>query len=88
MPYIKKEQREKLARGEAPSDAGELYYKLTREVLDYLGRKGRSYGNFNEVMGVLGCVTQEIYRRFVTPYEEEKIKENGDVQIPTHLQAK
>jgi len=79
MPYIKKEQREKIKQGQKPQDVGELNYFLTTQVLDYLQRKGRSYATFNEIMGVLSCVTQEFYRRWALPYEDQKILENGDV---------
>lgn len=82
MPYIKKEQRERLARGEKPQDAGELNFTITTLLLDYLSRKGVSYAHFNEIMGVLGCVTEEFYRRWAVPYEDQKIQENGDVVIP------
>jgi hypothetical protein len=53
--------------------------------LDYLGRKGRNYANFNEIMGVLSCVAQEFYRRWAVPYEDQKIRENGDVALPPSL---
>ena len=38
-----------------------------------------SYFNYNRMMGVVACVQQELYRRLVVPYEDKKIKENGDV---------
>jgi len=38
-----------------------------------------SYYNYNRMMGVITCVQQEVYRRLVAPYEDKKIKENGDV---------
>lgn len=38
-----------------------------------------SYYNYNRMMGVVACVQQELYRRMVAPYEDKKIKENGDV---------
>lgn len=38
-----------------------------------------SYTKANELIGVLECVKQEFYRRKVVPYEEEKMKENGDI---------
>jgi len=79
MPYIKKEQRSRIQQGEKPQDAGELNYFITTQLLQYLERKGRSYATFNEIMGVLNCVTQEFYRRWTAPYEDLKIQENGDV---------
>lgn len=85
MPYIKPEQREflesLLATDVFPRDAGELNYTITRILLRYLKQKGESYQNFNEIMGVLNSVTQEFYRRWVAPYEDQKIAENGDVEF-------
>ena len=83
MPYIRQEQRNKLAKGEKPKDAGELNYSITKMLLEYLEAKGKSYATFNEIMGVMQCATQEFYRRWVAPYEDIKIKENGDVTPTT-----
>ena len=79
MPYIKTEQRQKLDKDPRPDDPGSLNYLLTRQLLSYLELKGKSYSTINEIMGVLNCVTQEFYRRWAAPYEDEKIRENGDV---------
>jgi hypothetical protein len=37
------------------------------------------YFNFNRAIGVLESIKLEFYRRAVAPYEDIKIKENGDV---------
>jgi hypothetical protein len=37
------------------------------------------YAEINEVVGVLECCKLELYRRLAAPYEDTKIKENGDV---------
>ena len=58
---------------------GELNYAITALVKDYLDDKGHSYTRYNEAIGVLECAKLELYRRLVSPYEDEKIKENGDV---------
>ena len=79
MPYIRQEQRERLGQGEPPQDPGELNYAITKLLLSYLGTKGKSYAVLNEIMGALNCATHEFYRRWAAPYEDEKIKENGDV---------
>jgi len=39
-----------------------------------------NYRRYNKAIGVLECIKMEFYRRMVGPYEEEKIRENGDVQ--------
>ena len=81
MPYIKKEQRQKIAKGQKPNDPSELNYKITTLLLQYLKDKGSSYASFNEILGVLNAVNQEFYRRWVAPYEDQKIQENGDISI-------
>lgn len=90
MPYIKQKDRdriiEKSVDGEsnkivmdAINKAGELNYAITELMIDYLNRKGLSYTNMNEVIGVLECAKMELYRRAAAPYEDQKIEENGDV---------
>lgn len=59
--------------------AGELNYAITEMMINYLNRKGISYTNMNEVIGVLECAKLELYRRMTAPYEDTKIEENGDV---------
>ncbi len=88
MPYIKPERRAALdayinTLGMGIGDAGELNYAITMLLHKYLGYTGVYYYTLNEVMGVLECVKQEFYRRVVVPYEEEKIKLNGDIDAPT-----
>jgi hypothetical protein len=79
MPYITREQRERLdILARQIKDAGELNYCLTRTILEYLGENPR-YQNYNDVIGVLECMKQEIYRRKIASYEDKKIIENGDV---------
>ena len=84
MPYIDPARREELDWLSSTGDVlartpGELNFILTQEVQTYLATHGKSYTTFNEVIGVLSCMIQEIYRRLVAPYEDEKIEENGDV---------
>ena len=57
---------------------GTLNYIITRLVHWYLGDKP-NYERYNAAIGVLECAKLELYRRKVSPYEDEKIKENGDV---------
>ena len=82
MPYIKQEQRSKLAGVLQPllnmefSD-GEMNYIITSFVDVQLC--GRNYEHYERAVGLLECVKQEIYRRRVAIYEDEKCKENGEV---------
>lgn len=78
MPYIKKEGRARAATN--PETPGELNYAITKIILRYLFLQGDpKYATFNDVIGVLGCIHSELYRRMVAPYENLKISENGDV---------
>ena len=58
--------------------AGNLNYLITRLCLMYLG-KDYNYAMINSAIGALECAKQELYRRIAIPYEDKKIKENGDV---------
>ena len=80
MPYIKAMFRDALDSGEdTPHNAGELNYVITRVIADYLFEHGLSYQRLNDVIGVLECSKQELYRRIAGPYEDTKVAENGDV---------
>jgi hypothetical protein len=80
MPYIKKERRDAIMSGDEPRDAGELNFALTTIVDKYLqNRGGLRYAHINEVVGALECAKLELYRRVAAPYEDQKMKESGDV---------
>lgn len=82
MPYIDPSKRRSFRQayllGQTIGDPGELNYVVTQLILAYLGPYPH-YSNFNDIMGVLECAKQELYRRMIAPYEDEKIEENGDV---------
>lgn len=81
MPYIKPGVRGFLNAKDfvSPDSAGELNYVFTTLSHDYLERCGRNYQAFNDIIGALEGCKLELYRRKVAPYEDTKIKENGDV---------
>lgn len=82
MPYIDKAERRALqldSIAEEITSPGMLNYAITRLADQYLRRDPLSYTRINEIMGVLACAQQEFYRRVATPYEEGKLKANGDV---------
>jgi hypothetical protein len=80
MPYIKQERRADVAKNFGVADtAGELNFFITNYITGYYLPESPSYSDFNEVVGVLESVKLEFYRRMVAPYEDQKIKENGDV---------
>lgn len=92
MPYIKKWQRglyeEKVkdlahtVKVNTKSDpmlrAGHLNYVITTLLLGAIPTP-RRYADYNEIIGLLECAKQEMYRKAVAAYEDEKIKEEGDV---------
>lgn len=89
MPYIKEEDRQTFMVG--PEGAtygvylsgidtpGKLNYLLTTVCDAYMKRGHKSYQEINDIVGALECAKMEFYRRIAIPYEEIKIKENGDV---------
>jgi hypothetical protein len=81
MPYIKgQRRRSEIAFGDSPAkNAGELNYLITLLLLDYLKEKELSYQTLNDIVGALEGAKLEFVRRVVNPYEDQKIKENGDV---------
>jgi len=79
MPYIKKEDRSKMDRGECPTNAGELNYCFHIMLEQYLSVKGESYQTYNDMMGALEGAKLELYRRRVSNYEDKKLNENGDI---------
>lgn len=90
MPYIKRERRADLRRGSKVTDryaqtSGEFNYVLTHIVADFLKRKGLSYQTCNDIVGALDNCKDEFKRRIQNPYEDLKIKENGDVYPPVDL---
>ena len=76
MPYISPEARES-ARPDS-SDVGGLTYLFYKLCLDALPESPR-YRDMHAVIGALEAAKLEFYRRQVAPYEDVKIRENGDV---------
>lgn len=77
MPYITQEDKEFLET-ELPDTAGHLNYLFTTIINGYT-EDGVSYQKINDVVGALEGAKAEFQRRIVAPYEDKKIKENGDV---------
>jgi len=87
MPYIKPENRAKYTKvldeligilKALPLEEvdGELNYVVTRILKEVYPLR---YYHINKAIGVLECIKQEFYRRVAAPYEDQKIKESGDV---------
>ena len=76
MPYIPEEDRHGPHIG---GTSGELNFAITRLVNDYIMTRGLRYRVINDAIGALECAKLELYRRIAAPYENLKIRENGDV---------
>jgi len=75
MPYIDKNQKRSFEDcikcfKYLTCTPGELNYVVTSICNCYLRTKGKNYAHLNDVIGVLECAKQEMYRRVVAPYEE------------------
>jgi len=79
MPYINQERRDAIKSFNDPRTAGELNYVLTGICRDYWHKLGPNYATINDIIGALEGAKLEFYRRVAVPYEEQKIKDNGDV---------
>ena len=75
---------------------GVANYLATSVCHYYLKKNGLNYSNIDtiinnlktvsksvpiEYVGTIECVIQELYRTVVGPYEDLKIKDNGDIDI-------
>ncbi len=81
MPYLKQEDRDRIDDGQIPTTPGELNYLITTLAVEYIMANGLSYQKINDVVGALEGAKLEFYRRMAAPYEDEKIKSNGDVYL-------
>lgn len=82
MPYIADDKRKEFdfqGNYTHPRTAGELNYLITMMVDRYVKEKGINYQSYNDAIGALEGCKLELYRRRVSPYEDEKILQNGDV---------
>lgn len=88
MPYIKPELRERLReplKGLATvlaelSDMeldGAFNYCVSKLLILMYGSK--SYRQLQRALGLMEAIKLEYYRRVAAPYEDVKIRENGDV---------
>jgi hypothetical protein len=84
MPYIDKEERTGFdflvkEMNSRIKTEGQLNYVITKLLMGFVNNFGKKYKTFNTIIGAIECAKQEFYRRFIAPYEDEKIKTNGDL---------
>lgn len=84
MPYIKAERRllfdehiDKIASN--ITSGGEINYCIYRICLEFIKKNGLTYDNSMIPFSALSAAQMELYRRVISPYEDKKIAENGDV---------
>ena len=86
MPYLKRKRSEPwLPRDVVLSSgiisAGDLNYSIHQRIAEYIKANGGiNYQTMNDVFGALECIKMELYRRIMVPYEDIKMRDNGDVQ--------
>ena len=89
MPYIEKEDREKIDKplnelifhlSVHKFPVGMLNYTFTKILWTYF-KRNRCYNTINDILGVIEGVKAEFLRRRARHYEEEKILENGDIEV-------
>jgi len=88
MPYIKREERAQYQElltelaARIPQDRmsrpGHMNYVISLLIDKVYGHQMR-YADHNEALGMLTGVQQELYRRKTAPYEDEKIRDEGDL---------
>jgi len=80
MPYIKQKERKEIDESSKNiTTCGQLNYAITKLLHQYIKRHELNYNSINDVIGAIESAKAEFQRRVVTPYEELKIKENGDL---------
>jgi len=91
MPYIKQKDREKFEPelGDLRECMGRIirYEDMLKGDMTYLAYalgleffKGRkSYTSVSTAISCLNDAAEELRRRYLNPYEDKKIEENGDV---------
>jgi len=85
MPYILEEDRKRFMFLESELENICKYDKLTAGEMQYIIAVmikcscPQNYQDMNDIMGALAGAQMEFYRRYVAPYEDTKIKLNGDV---------
>jgi hypothetical protein len=87
MPYLDrehKENKEHLKRalmylGSDLETKAELNWAICTVVLGFLRSKTKNYQTLSDAVGALYDASHEVRRRILDPYEDGKIKENGDI---------
>lgn len=84
MPYVSKKDRVPLELTRNAKTPGELNYLLTVTALDYLDHHKLNYETLNAIIGAFESAKREFQRRVVDPYEDDKMRHNGDLDQYDH----
>lgn len=82
MPYIKPEDREIWDLFEIDPlhmTKGDLNYCISKLMLGFVRCNGKSYQTLSDAIAAANDAAAEFRRRMMDPYEDKKIKENGDI---------
>lgn len=81
MPYIEPSTRDKIDAGitiDSINAPGELAYAISK-VINAFTDGNVCYTTIALVVGVLGTIQMEYYRKIASPYEDKKALRNGKV---------
>lgn len=84
MPYIEDSHRITITTGLDLANtnictAGDLTYAITYLMHTRVKRLGKSYANLSQIRACAQDAADEFYRVVMSPYEDNKRKENGPV---------
>ena len=91
MPYVRQEVRDEIepilnelvnqmSLYHDDEIEGVMNYTITELINRGMKRPVWRYMWINRVVGTLGCVLLEFYRRLASPYEDRAILKNGDIK--------
>lgn len=75
--------KNKISNEEFMELLGDLNYCFSRVISSLM--TDISYSKIAMITGVLENIKQEYYRRIAAPYEDKKVKQNGDIREYTSL---
>jgi len=89
MPYITQDRRKEFDSllsqlGTRIKNKGEMNYCVSILMKWYVSIHGENYQNLSDAKNALTDAASEFERRILHQYEDEKIKENGDLTFPAH----
>jgi len=78
-PYIIPGRRKEIDLGDFSKTAGELAYKFSQDIVNYIQTHQWNSTTIAEILGAISWIDKEFYRVLVGHYEDLKRGYNGDV---------